>query len=217
MVRIHKSKLVEQILKFYGTDLLINFKEVPLVKEYLLALAKRMYEGVQANHSFIFREINNYHQDYLGKPIDELQKMNWTLSDCQQTIANEYGFKNWDAIPDDLEYDKDFEVAVDYLLIAQFDYLKKCIEKNPELLHRKSRFGHQATLLHYVGSNGVEMWRQVVPFNLVQMTKYLIEQGADKDAKMKVYGGEFSVLPLLETSAHPRAAGVIDEMKAVLK
>ena len=216
-MRIYRAKMVEDISKFYGTDLLINFKEVLYVKEYLLALSKRMYEGVQEQQPFIFREINNYHKDYLGVPIDELVKMNWTLLDCQNAIAHEYGFENWEAIEADLKYDKEFEVAVDYLLIAQFDYLKKCIEANPDLIFRKSQFGHQATLLHYVGSNGVEMWRQVVPFNLVEMTKYLLEKGADKNAKMKVYGGEFSVLALLETSAHPYEAGVAKEMIELLK
>ena len=116
-----------------------------------------------------------------------------------------------------MKYDKPFEVAVDFLLIGQLDNLKKCLDGNPDLIFRKSQFGHQATLLHYVGSNGVEFWRQVVPFNLPKMTKYLIEKGADKNAKMKVYGGGFPVLSLLETSAHPFAAGIAQEMIEILK
>ena len=91
------------------------------------------------------------------------------------------------------------------------------MEENPDLIFQKSKFGHQATLLHYVASNGVEFWRQIVPHNLPEMISYLIEKGADKNAKMKVYGGEFSVLPLLESSAHPYAAGIADQMIEILK
>ena len=216
-MRIHKTPFIEKILKFYGTDLLINFKEAPYVKEYLSRLAERMLEGVQAQHSFVFQEINNYHKNYLGVPIEDLAKLKLTLADCQNTIAHEYGFENWEAIADDLKYDKEFEVAIDCLLIAQFDDLKKKIDANPDLIFRKSQFGHQATLLHYVASNGVEIWRQIVPLNLVEMTKYLLEKGADKNAKMKVYGGEFSVLALLKTSAHPYEAGVAKEMIELLQ
>ena len=175
-----------------------------------------MYEGVNEKRSFIFQEINNYHKDFLGKPIEDLKAINLTLVDCQNTIAHEYGFESWEAIADDLEYDKEFELAVEFLLNGKLELLQSAIGTSPDLLFRKSQFGHKATLLHYVASNGVEFWRQVVPSNLPAMTKWLIEKGADKNAKMKVYGGDFAVLALLESSAHPYAAGVIEEMKALL-
>ena len=216
-MRIYKPKVVKELRKFYGIDLLVNSNEIPFVKDYLLSLAKRMLEGVQEGHAFIFQEINNYHKSHLGQPINELKKMKWTLENCQEAIANEHGFKNWNAIDSDLKYDKGFEVAVDFLLNGQFDDLKKCLNKDSGLIFRKSQFGHQATLLHYVGSNGVEFWRQVVPYRLPEMTKYLIKKGANKNAKMKVYGGEFSVLPLLESSAHPYQAGLVEEMIEILK
>jgi len=215
-MNFHQAKIVEELRTFYGEDDLINMKKLFYMKEYLAVLASRMYEGVQHQKSFIFQEINNYHKDYLGRPIPELQQLNWTLSDCQHAIANEYGFENWDAIDNEIEYDAAFEFAVEALLKGRFEMLKNALDDEPDLIHRKSRFGHEATLLHYVASNGVEFWRQIVPHNLPEMTRYLIEKGADKNAKMKVYGGEFSVLPLLETSAHPYKAGIANEMIEIL-
>jgi len=216
-MKIHQAKIVENLRAFYGEDNLSNMDELFYVKEYLSVLANKMFEGVQQQLPFIFQEINNYHKDFLGKPIDELQKLNLTLLDCQNTIANEYSFEYWETIDDKIEYDDDFELTVGLLLHGKFELLKLALDEEPDLICRKSRFGHEATLLHYVASNGVEFWRQIVPTNLPEMTKYLLEKGADKNAKMKVYGGIFSVLPLLETSIHPLKAGIINEMKEILK
>ena len=216
-MKIYQSKVVEKLREFYEEDNLLNLEEMIYVKDYLSVLADKMYEGVILQKDFIFQEINNYHKDFLGKPIQELKALNLTFEDCQTAIANEYGFESWEIIPNDIEYDDEFEITVGFLLNGRLDFLKAAIEEKPDLIFRKSKFGHEATLLHYVASNGVEFWRQIVPENLPEITKFLIEKGADKDSKMKVYRGEFSVLPLLESSAHPFAAGVADELIEILK
>jgi len=61
------------------------------------------------------------------------------------------------------------------------------------------------------------MWRQKVPMNLTTLIEILLEAGADKNATMNVYGGHFTTLELLITSAHPYAAGIVDDLKRVLK
>ena len=216
-MKIYQSKVVEKLREFYEEDNLLNLEEMIYVKDYLSVLADKMYEGVILQKDYIFQEINNYHKDFLGKPIQELKALNLTLADCQTAIAHEYGFESWEMIPNDIEYDDEFEITVGFLLNGRLDFLKAAIEEKPDLIFRKSKFGHEATLLHYVASNGVEFWRQIVPENLPEITKFLIEKGADKDSKMKVYRGEFSVLPLLESSAHPFAAGVADELIEILK
>ena len=91
-----------------------------------------------------------------------------------------------------------------------------CIRDSPYLLSATSSYGHQATLLHYVASNGVEFWRQQVPMNLPAITSYLLSAGANRDATMKVYGGDFDTYALLVSSAHPLAVGVLEEMKMIL-
>ena len=68
----------------------------------------------------------------------------------------------------------------------------------------------------YCGNNGVEFWRQQVPLNLKTIILFLLENGANKNATMSVYGGEFDTLSLLTTSAHPINAGILDELVEAL-
>lgn len=216
-MKIHIPSIVQQLQDFYG-DLLYDLTNFPSILTHLTALAQRMYEGVQQQYPTIFTEISNYHKDYLGKK-DQINPLNFNLKDCQQTIANEYGFSNWQAVDQlgELQYDFQFEKAVNILLAGDLPALQELITQYPYLLSAESPYGHQATLLHYVGSNGVEFWRQQVPLNLPEITSYLLTAGADKNATMKVYGGDFDTYALLVSSAHPLAAGILEEMKKVLK
>jgi len=95
--------------------------------------------------------------------------------------------------------------------------LKSLLKKHPKLLTEHSSYGHKACLLHYTASNGVELWRQQVPTNIVEIAKILLHQGADKNAPMKVYGREFTAYALAESSGHPYDAGIAPELLAVLK
>ncbi|MDH7444392.1 hypothetical protein [Aquimarina sp. 2201CG14-23] len=206
-----------ELTSFYG-DLLFQTNQYPLIKLHLSKIADRMLDGIKENRDFIFEEVNNYHSDYLGASIEVLKKLNFTIHDCRATIANEYGFKNWKLV-EQLEdyYDQNFENAVNYLVNGDFTNLKNLIDSDPELVVKRSKYGHKATLLNYAASNGVEMWRQKAPQNLPEMTRFLISKGADPRATMNVYGGMFDTLALLESSAHPFEAGIADEMIEILK
>ena len=206
-----------KLASFYG-NLLYQTDQYPLIKIHLTKIADRMLQGVQENKDYVLQEINNYHSDYLGTPIEQLKKIKFTIEDCRTTIANEYGFKNWQIV-EQLEdhYDQNFEKAVNFLIDGNFEALKKIIKTNPKLITKKSKYGHRATLLHYTASNGVEMWRQKVPVNLPEMTRFLIKQGADLNAIMHVYGGQFNTLSLLKSSAHPFEAGIGEEMISILE
>ena len=142
----------------------------------------------------------------------------FTLDDARETIAREYGFADWA----DVEVrgneppDRAFEAAVDAILAGRIDDLRELLKRRPELVRERSAYGHQATLLHYVGSNGVETYRQVVPANLVEVTRVLLEAGADVNAEANFYGSGCAVLGLLITSAHPVEAGVMDAMVDLL-
>ena len=215
-MKVYKHQIINDLESFYEKRL-TAYVEFPIIKNHLSELANHLYKGVQAKVPAVYSQINNYNSNYLGKDVKELQNLQLTLADCQHTIANEYGFKNWKAVQDlkNLKYNFLFEKSVNTLLEGNLDGLQLVLEKHPQLLKTTSQYGHRATLLHYVGSNGVEMWRQKVPMNLPEITKYLLKLGADKNAKMEVYGGEFDVLSLLVTSAHPFAAGVGEEMKKI--
>jgi len=214
-MKIYIPSIVKELQDFYG-ELLYSIDSFPNIPTHLTALAQRLSEGVQQSHPAIFSEISNYHKDYLGKK-ERINPNSFSLADCQQTIANEYGFSNWKAVQQlgNLQYDFKFEQAVNLLLSGKITTLKELITAHPYLLSTTSPYGHQATLLHYVASNGVEFWRQQVPLNLPEITSYLLLAGADKETTMKVYGGDFDTYALLVTSAHPHGAGIMDEMKGL--
>ena len=94
--------------------------------------------------------------------------------------------------------------------------LLKSLDQNPELIHYQSKYGHGASMLHYVGANGVELWRQQLPENLPYLTSILLERGADKNALMKVYGKEMTPLELVQSSEHPFIAGIDQELIELL-
>ncbi|MDW3196885.1 MAG: hypothetical protein R8G66_31200 [Cytophagales bacterium] len=216
MAAIYKFSGVADLQEFYG-DLLIDYASHS-VNNHLSLLAERLFEGYNDSNLVVIREINNYHPDWLGKGADQILGAQLQLSDIQLCIASEYGFKTWQAVMDvDQPYDEYFETALNALLEGEVQSLKVLLNAHPNLVNQKSNYGHGATLLHYTGSNGVEMWRQQVPMNLAEVTKTLLEAGADKSATMQVYSGEFTTLQLITTSAHPYEAGIADDVVALLQ
>ncbi len=102
------------------------------------------------------------------------------------------------------------------MLEGDVNALRGLLERKPSLVHERSEFGHRSTLLHYVGSNGVETHRQRVPHNLAEITQTLLDAGADVNATAEMYGGGSTTIALLITSSHPADAGVMDEVVKVL-
>jgi len=216
-MKIYTPKVVQELEKFYG-DLLNDIESFSSIKEHLSALAARMWEGVQTKNPAILSEISNYHWSHLGKSTAILTSIGLNEEDCKQTIANEYGFRRWTEVMHmDNPYNLEFEYAINDMLAGNLEMVKNRISKNKGLVNKKSYYGHRATLLHYAASNGVELWRQKVPLNLPEIVAYLIEQGINKKAKMKVYGGEYAAGELLLSSAHPRDAGLMDELIVLFK
>lgn len=129
--------------------------------------------------------ITCWHPKLVCRSADEIMGSTFTLDDARQTIAREYGFTDWSDVEARGEKppDPDFELAVDTLLLGDVEKLRGLLAGDPSLIQRRSSFGHRSTLLHYVGSNGVETYRQRVPMNLAEITRLLVEAGADLDAK----------------------------------
>ncbi|MBT8235382.1 MAG: hypothetical protein KJO04_04245 [Bacteroidia bacterium] len=181
-------------------------------------LAQRMYQGILSQEEAVLYEINNYHKDYLGMPIKSLRDLQLGKEVAYMTIAHEFGFSSWESVEKlDAKYDPAFEKALGFLLAGSVKKLKGLLHEYPHLLSESSIYGHEATLLHYTASNGVELWRQQVPNNIVDIAGLLLLAGASKHAFMNVYGGEFTAYALAESSAHPYDAGLAPELFAVLK
>ncbi len=215
--QIYTPKVVQGIELFYG-ELLTAYDQFPTVRNHLAQLALRLYEGIQNKIHPLYSELNNYNQSFIGMSVEELMTTEITQDDCYETIAQEFGFPDWTFLSqqDQLNYHLPFECAINLLLKGNVSELTSSLTDHPDLVSMRSPYGHRATLLHYVGSNGVEFWRQKVPLNLAEITTLLLDHGADPTATMSVYGGQFTTLELLTTSAHPYEAGVTEEVVAAL-
>ena len=137
------------------------------------------------------------------------------LTDAQYLLALEHGFVSWPKFVQHLTALNDarsavarFEAATDAIVSGDAARLRTLLRDHPELAHARSTREHGSTLLHYVSANGVEDFRQRTPANIVEMTRLLLEAGADVNAESAAYGGGSTALGLTATSIHPEEAGV---------
>lgn len=213
---VYVREQVKEVERLHRDLLTDDVRRLP-IRDQLDRQAHRIVEGHQAGDRAVVTHITCWHPKLVCRPGDEIMRSTFTLDDARQTIAREYGFADWP----DVEArgtnppDPDFELAVDTLLLGDVEKLRGLLASDPSLIHRRSSFGHRSTLLHYVGSNGVETYRQRVPLNLAEITRLLVEAGADVNAKASMYGGS-TTLGLLVTSDHPAKAGVTGDVKKVL-
>src|SRR5262249_10958591 len=129
-------------------------------------------------------------------------------------VARDHGFASWPMVGG--ECDPVFELAVDAVVFGRIDELDRFLIGAPDLIRRRSAYGHRATLLHYTAANGVEIRRQVVPANAAEIAARLLDAGADPAARLHAYGATPDTLAMLKSSAHPRAAGVAADLEHVL-
>src|SRR5215471_12999726 len=147
------------------------------------------------------------------------------LADAQFFVARGHGFASWPKFARHLDSlgranspVSNFEAAVDAIITGDLRELKKLLSENPELARARSTREHRSTLLHYVSANGVEDFRQKTPKNIVEITKMLLDAGADVNAESDAYGGRSTTLGLAATSYHPQAAGVqLDLMDLLIR
>jgi len=139
-------------------------------------------------------------------------------ADARAIIARHHDFEDWaqfeayaDARKTAGSLVAQFEDAVDAIVRGDVALLKQLLEQRPELIRARSTRKHHSMLLHYVGANGVEGFRQHTPTNAVQVAEVLLDAGADVDAVADMYGGSTTV-GLVATSIHPKNAGVQDDL-----
>ena len=145
------------------------------------------------------------------------------LADAQFVIARSHGFMSWPKLVQHIEQLRhddssvaQFEAAADAIVTGDLPGLKRLLRENPTLVRHCSTREHRATLLHYTSANGVEGYRQKTPKNIVEITKFLLESGAEVDAEADVYRGGCTTLGLAATSVHPEVAGVQEPLLQIL-
>jgi ankyrin repeat protein len=148
---------------------------------------------------------------------------NDSTGDARAIIAREHDFESWDQFATFAAMKKDarslvaqFEAAVDAIILGDTATLEQLLRANPSLVSARSTRRHHSTLLHYVGANGVEGFRQRTPNNIVKVAAVLLDAGADVNATADIYGGGSDTLGLAATSIHPVTAGVQEELMVFL-
>jgi hypothetical protein len=140
----------------------------------------------------------------------------YSTGDAREIIAREHFFESWNAfeafrkdLADSTSGVAEFERAVDAIVTGDEDGLRRQLQANPQLIHARSRRTHHSMLLHYVGVNGVESWRQRPVKSAVRIAEILLDARAEIDATADMYKGGCTTLGLIATSIHPKTAGVL--------
>jgi hypothetical protein len=138
----------------------------------------------------------------------------YQTGDARGIILGTHQFETWDAFIAHTDMLRDsrspvarFEGAVDALVTGDVSRLAGFLREDPTLVRARSTRRHHAMLLHYVGANGVEGFRQQTPPNAVDVARLLLDHGADVNAVADMYGGS-TTLALVAASAHPKRAGL---------
>lgn len=156
------------------------------------------------------------HPRFKGKGIDDVRaaQSELTLDDARMVVAQQHSFDSWPeltaflrAVVDDPRV-AEFEQAVDAVVSGDLETLQSMLRANPALVRARSARRHHCTLLHYLGANGVEGWRQRTPENGVAIMKALLDAGAEPDALADLYDHECTTMSMLVSSCHPADAGL---------
>jgi uncharacterized protein YdhG (YjbR/CyaY superfamily) len=143
----------------------------------------------------------------------------YSAADARSIIVRNHGFENWDQFAAYADAAKNptspvarFEAAVDAIVAGDVEGLQRLLRQDPDLVRARSPRTHHSTLLHYVGANGVEGFRQRTPKSAVQIAETLLNAGAEVDAGADMYEGGCTTLGLVATSIHPIVAGLLQPL-----
>jgi hypothetical protein len=187
------------------TTNLTPFPERPSLEQYKKQ-AKDLLKLVKSGDSEAISRIEKHGPGPVSAAV--------ALADAQLTIAREHGFESWPKFALHVQEltrlsspISNFEAAADAIVAGDVAKLASLLTQHPDLVRARSTRAHQAALLHYVGANGVEDYRQKSPPNAVAVAGVLLQGGAEVDAVARIYG-EDTALGLVATSGHPQRAGV---------
>jgi ankyrin repeat protein len=182
----------------------------------------------QAVRLWAKRWVADREADRMVQRWEKLRKSQEHVADCTLTgvqffIAREHGFPSWPVFARHVQEmvraqspESAFEAAADAIVSGDITTLRGLLTSHPDLVNQRSTREHHSTLLHYVSANGIEDFRQKTPKNIVEITKLLLEAGAEVDAQSDAYGGGSTPLGLVATSVHPEQAGVQIELLQTL-
>lgn len=191
------------------------------------AQAEAVLAAVLARDPEVLGLISSIHPHFFSEEIPWLAKdapppFECDLPAAQLGVARWYCFRTWQnllawaaAASDPTSPVALFEGAVEAVIEGDADTLRKLLQSHPDLVHARSTRVephdppvHACTLLHYLGANGFESYRQRTPPNAVAIMKILLDAGAEADALANLYGAECTTLSMLISSNWPAQAGL---------
>ena len=176
--------------------------------------AEALLDAVKSGSGDARMQFKWEHPRYRDKPVAEVDAAALGLADAQLVIAHQHSFAAWpDVVAFTEAVKRDdavarFEAAVDAVISGDVMALRAMLRDHPDLARARSTRRHHATLLHYLGANGVEGGRQKTPPNAVDVAKTLLDAGAEVDALADLYGARCTTMSMLVSSSHPAEAGL---------
>jgi ankyrin repeat protein len=154
------------------------------------------------------------HPRYRDQPLGAVDPRSHDLDDARLVVAHQHGFDSWsdlaafaDAVREPGAVER-FEQAVEAVITGDLPALRALLREDPELVRARSTRRHHATLLHYLGANGVEGHRQRTPPNAPEVARLLLDAGAEVDALADMYEQRCTTLSMLVSSSPPAEAGL---------
>ncbi len=185
--------------------------------------AARFYEAYVVEEPAVVEFIRAHHPRLRKWAEEKCPYIMVTPADIQLAMADWYYFESWMHLAEWVASvtQKDspvflFESAVEAIFTGDAAKLEDLLREEPALVTARSMRRHHATLLHYVGANGVEYYRGQYPANAVEILKLLLAAGAEVNAEADMYGGKSTPLGLVATSIHPTRAGVMNPLLEIL-
>ena len=176
--------------------------------------ADRLFAALNAGDRDAAWRFKWEHPRFRGQTVDTVKPETLTLDDARLVVAHQHAFNTWadlmafvDAVSMPGPVPR-FEAAVNAVVSGDLGTLQSMLREHPALVRERSTRRHHATLLHYIGANGVEGYRQKTPANAVAITKALLDAGAEVDALGDMYDQKCTTMSMLVSSAHPAIAGL---------
>jgi hypothetical protein len=176
--------------------------------------AEALLEAVRSGSGDARLRFKWEHPRYRDKPLGDVDAATLDRVDAQLVIAHQHGFAAWaDVVTFTEAVKRDgavarFEAAVDAVTSGDLTALRSMLRDHPDLARARSTRRHHATLLHYLGANGVEEGRQKTPPNAVDVARALLDAGAEVDALADMYDARCTTMSLLVSSSPPAEAGL---------
>ena len=206
-------------LREMHSDILAKDYASSSIRARLAIQANTILDGHQQGNAAVAFHLGSWCTDFIGADSEHIMASTLSMEQAQLTIAREHGYNDWSQVDvlKNLMLNDEFERSVDAVVHGDIFKLKQRLGKNPGLVNQRSQYGHCSTLLHYIGANGVESYRQITPLNAPDVAQCLITAGADVNAGAHMYGGGSTTLNLVLSSAHPHNAGIAVAIAEVLK